>query len=64
VYRIRLFQAAGPPQIREVVEFMSFTRRQILGGLAGLLSLVSEREARRVTGWARWPTPTRGMTTS
>src|SRR5471032_2106139 len=37
VYRIRLLRVSGPPLIREVVEFMSFTRRQILGGLAGLV---------------------------
>jgi hypothetical protein len=37
VYRIRLLQAPGLTLIREVVEFMSFTRRQILGGLAGLV---------------------------
>ena len=37
VYRIRLLQAPGLSLIREVVEFMSFTRRQILGGLAGLV---------------------------
>ncbi|PTT95431.1 hypothetical protein DBR45_49035, partial [Pseudomonas sp. HMWF031] len=37
VYRIRLLRAQGPKLIREVVEYMSFTRRQILGGLAGLV---------------------------
>ena len=38
--RCIVFAFCGPPGlllIREVVEFMSFTRRQILGGLAGLV---------------------------
>jgi FtsP/CotA-like multicopper oxidase with cupredoxin domain len=38
---------------------MSFTRRQMLGGLAGLV-VVGVGAGARVTGWARWPTTTPG----
>jgi len=37
VYRIRLLRTHQSIADAEVVEFMSFTRRQILGGLAGLV---------------------------
>jgi hypothetical protein len=57
-------RAQGPKLIREVVESMSFTRRQILGGLAGLVVVgVGAGGASRY--WlGKWPTPRRAMTTS